>query len=239
MIKRADANKKEEIVHMFNSIARHYDFLNHTLSLGRDKVWRRKAIDMLREGGPEIVLDVATGTGDFAIEALKLNPKKIIGIDISNEMLALGEKKIQEKKLKQKIELLNGDSEDIPFEDSTFDAVTVAFGIRNFGDLEKGLKEIARVLKNNGKLLVLEFSKPTKFPFKQLFNFYFHNILPFIGGAISKDKKAYSYLPESVKAFSEGADFIEKLRNYGFEGTQCIPLTFGVCSIYTGKKSPI
>lgn len=228
--------KKERVAKMFNSIAGKYDLLNHLLSLGIDILWRKKAIRLLKKDAPQLILDVATGTADFAIEALKLNPQKVIGIDISEGMLQKGNEKLIKKNLTDKIQLQLGDSENLPFADNYFDAVIVAFGVRNFENLEKGLAEIHRVLNKNGKLVVLEFSKPTTTPFKQLYNFYFKRILPNVGKSISKDKSAYTYLPESVAAFPDGKNFTNILEKIGFKETQCIPLTFGISSIYWGKK---
>lgn len=235
--KNEDGGKKEQVARMFDNISHRYDFLNHFLSLGIDKVWRRKAINMLRSEKPSLILDVATGTGDFAIQALTLNPEKIFGIDISEGMLEVGRKKLKERKLDGKIELYSGDSENIPFEENKFDAVTVAFGVRNFENLEKGLKEIHRVLKPGGTLIVLEFSRPRKFPMKQGYNLYFKFVLPRIGQFFSSDKSAYTYLPESVQAFPDGEDFIRILEKTGFNTTRCRELTFGISSIYSGKKS--
>jgi len=222
---------------MFDNISHRYDFLNHFLSLGVDKLWRRKAISYLSAQKPEYILDVATGTGDFAIQALSLKPKKIWGIDISEGMLDVGRKKIKQKGLDNVIELKAGDSENIPFEENKFDAVTVAFGVRNFENLEKGLTEIRRVLKPSGKLIVLEFSRPRAFPMKQLYSFYFKAILPRVGRFVSSDNSAYTYLPESVEAFPDGEDFLRILRHVGFNNTQCKPLTFGISSIYSATKS--
>jgi len=231
-----ETSKKEQVAKMFNNISHRYDFLNHFLSLGIDKLWRKKAINLLRSRNPKVILDVATGTGDFAIQALTLNPDKIIGIDISTGMLEMGRVKIREQELEPKIELLVGDSENIPFEENKFDAITVAFGVRNFENLEQGLREIRRVLKPGGMLVVLEFSKPRGFPFKQLYNFYFKSILPGVGRMVSSDKSAYTYLPASVEAFPDGNDFIQVLQRVGFNETQCRTLTFGISSIYTGTK---
>ena len=189
---------------MFNNISHRYDFLNHFLSMGIDKGWRKKAIRLLGPLQPKLMLDVATGTGDFAIQALVLNPQKVIGVDISEGMLDVGRKKLRERNLNEKVELLKGDSENLQFEENKFDAVTVGFGVRNFENLEKGLAEIRRVLKPGGVLVVLEFSRPKTFPFRQLYNFYFKAILPKLGRLISKDKSAYTYLPESVEAFPDG-----------------------------------
>ncbi len=229
-------SKKEQVAKMFNNISHRYDFLNHFLSLGIDKLWRKKAINLLRPKKPKLILDVATGTADFAIQALVLNPDKIIGIDISNGMLNVGRIKIRDRNLESKIELLYGDSENLPFEENKFDAITVAFGVRNFENLELGLSEIRRVLKPGGMLVVLEFSKPRSFPFKQLYNFYFKSILPGVGRMVSEDKAAYTYLPASVAAFPDGDDFIQVLHRVGFNETQCRTLTFGISSIYTGTK---
>jgi demethylmenaquinone methyltransferase / 2-methoxy-6-polyprenyl-1,4-benzoquinol methylase len=229
-------SKKDQVAKMFNNISRRYDFLNQLLSLGIDKIWRKKAIGALHVLQPKQILDVATGTGEFALEALKLNPQKITGIDISDGMLEIGRKKILAKNLQSKIELARGDSENIPFGENKFDAVTVAFGVRNFENLKRGLSEILRVLKPGGMIVVLEFSKPSKFPFKQVYNFYFRYILPKIGSIVSNDKAAYTYLPKSVEAFPDGEDFLHILHDVGFKNTQCSSLTFGISSIYIGTK---
>lgn len=222
---------------MFDNIARRYDFLNRLLSLGIDKIWRKKAIEQLRAKNPKIILDVATGTADVALEtARRLQPERIIGVDISNEMLNYGRRKIAKQSLGHIIELRQGDSENLPFQDNTFDAITVAFGVRNFENLEAGLSEMRRVLKDNGKLVVLEFSKPDVFPFKQIFHFYFRNILPLIGKWTSQDSRAYSYLYESVQAFPEGEAFLNILQKTGYKTYQCKKLTLGICSIYTAEK---
>ncbi|CAD5266742.1 MULTISPECIES: bifunctional demethylmenaquinone methyltransferase/2-methoxy-6-polyprenyl-1,4-benzoquinol methylase UbiE [unclassified Imperialibacter] len=234
--KEKEGSKKAQVAEMFNNISRRYDFLNHFLSLGIDIVWRKKAVRELKEIQPKQILDIATGTGDFAIEALSLKPDKVIGVDISEGMLAMGKKKIARMKLEDKVELQMGDSEKLLFDDNTFDAVIVAFGVRNFENLEKGLADMWRVLKPGGKVVVLEFSKPTRFPMKQLYSFYFKYILPIIGRMISKDRAAYTYLPESVKAFPDGALFTNILDRVGFKKTICKPQTFGICSIYTGIK---
>jgi demethylmenaquinone methyltransferase/2-methoxy-6-polyprenyl-1,4-benzoquinol methylase len=235
-----EGSKKEQVSKMFDNIARHYDFLNHFLSLGIDKIWRRKMIKEVGMVNPNLLLDVATGTGDVAINTLKQlnnNNLRIVGIDISPEMLNIGKKKINTEGVSDKIEMLVGDSENLPFENNKFDAVTVAYGVRNFENLEKGLAEMNRVLKPNGKLVVLEFSKPSMFPFRQLFNFYFKHILPTIGKLTSKDPRAYAYLYESVQSFPDGSDFINVLHKTGYTNTQCVPLTLGICSIYTAFKS--
>lgn len=231
------ATKKEQVALMFNNISKTYDFLNHFLSLGIDIIWRKKAIKELLKDKPQQILDVATGTGDFAFEAIKiLHPQKIIGVDISQGMLDVAETKIKKRGLGQVFEVRLGDSEKLLFSDEAFDAVTVAYGVRNFENLELGLSDIHRVLKIGGKAVILEFSKPKAFPIKQLYNFYFHYITPTIGKLFSKDKSAYSYLPESVAAFPDGEAFVKLMQQVGFKQTKCRPLAFGVCSIYTGIK---
>ena len=221
---------------MFNNIAHRYDFLNHFLSLGIDFHWRKKLIKRMALQMPETILDVATGTGDLAIAAAKLHPKQITGVDIADDMLAIGRKKISEKKLDHLISLVSGDSENLQFADSSFDATMAAFGVRNFENLEKGLAEMFRILKKGGKVYILEFSKPTIFPVKQLYFFYFRFILPFLGRLISGDKSAYSYLPTSVSEFPDGEKFIQVLQVVGFSESSLKTLTFGIVSIYEGKK---
>lgn len=235
--KDKNSSKKEQVAEMFDNISPKYDFLNHFLSLGIDIIWRKKAIRLLKKDNPVQILDIATGTGDFAIEALALNPEKVTGVDISEGMLEIGREKLRKRKLDAKIELLKGDSEGLPFPDNKFDAVIVAFGVRNFENLDKGLADMKRVLRPGGKVVILEFSKPRYFPFKQLYQFYFKWILPKIGKLISKDQSAYTYLPESVNAFPDGRDFLDRMEKVGFENTQCKTLTLGISSIYTGKKS--
>lgn len=234
--KNSSASKKKQVAQMFDNIAGKYDFLNHFLSMGIDKIWRRKVVNYLKKYQPENILDIATGTGDLAITALKLNPEKIIGIDISQEMLNIGKIKLKRKGIEDKIELLKGDSENIEFPDESFDAAMVAFGVRNFENLQKGLQEINRVLKSGKALIVLEFSKPKIFPVKQIYNFYFSNILPFIGKIFSKDNAAYTYLPESVNAFPEGKNFLNELQKAGFKNNKEKRLTFGIASIYIAEK---
>ncbi len=234
--KDKESSKKQQVADMFDNISPRYDFLNHFLSLGIDIRWRKKAIKLLKEIQPKKILDIATGTGDFAIESLSLNPEKVIGVDISEGMLSVGREKLKKRKLDSRISLQSGDSENLPFEDNMFDAIIVAFGVRNFENLEKGLAEMYRVLRPGGKVVVLEFSKPKRFPFKQFYNFYFKNILPTIGKTISKDNSAYTYLPESVKSFPDGAVFTSILDKLGFKNTECRPLTLGISSIYTGIK---
>ncbi len=236
----ADGSKKQQVSKMFDNIAKHYDFLNHFLSLGIDKVWRRKMIAELNDVQPQLILDVATGTGDVAINTIKqLNIKDlhIIGLDISPEMLNIGKKKIVTEGMSGTIDMIVGDSENLPFENNKFDAITVAYGVRNFENLERGLSEMLRVLKPKGKLVVLEFSQPRVFPFRQLFNFYFKNILPLIGKMTSKDNRAYTYLYESVQAFPDGDNFLKVLDKTGFKNTACKSLTIGISSIYTAFKA--
>lgn len=222
---------------MFNDIAFRYDFLNRFLSVGIDVLWRKKAIRQLKDVNPKIILDVATGTADVAIMTAQiLQPEKIIGIDISDGMLNFGRKKINKLGLATLIELLNGDSETIKFDDNSFDAVTVAFGVRNFQNLEKGLSEIKRVLKPGGRLVVLEFSKPKALLVKQLYNVYMNVVAPGMGRLFSKNRNAYKYLDESIKKFPEGKNFTTILDNLGYTNTYCKPLSFGICSIYCGEK---
>jgi demethylmenaquinone methyltransferase/2-methoxy-6-polyprenyl-1,4-benzoquinol methylase len=228
--------KKEQVARMFNNISGHYDFLNHFLSMGIDRGWRRKAIGLLRPSQPKTILDVATGTGDFAIEALKLSPDRVVGVDISEGMLDVGRRKVRERKLDDRIELKFGDSEKLPFEDNSFDAVIVAFGVRNFENLDAGLSEMLRVVRPGGTVVILEFSKPSNFPMKQLYNVYFTAILPILGRWISRDSSAYRYLPESVKAFPDGQKFLDVLTTSGYKNPQCTPLTFGISSLYWGSK---
>ncbi|HRW97241.1 MAG TPA: bifunctional demethylmenaquinone methyltransferase/2-methoxy-6-polyprenyl-1,4-benzoquinol methylase UbiE [Bacteroidales bacterium] len=230
-------SKKQQVRSMFNNIAHRYDFLNHFLSAGIDYSWRRKAIKLMGRKNPKTILDVATGTGDLAIEALKINPEKIIGVDIAEDMLEFGRKKLTEKKLQDKITLETGDSENLRFGDASFDAVMVAFGVRNFENLEKGLSEMFRVINQNGQVMILEFSKPKKFPVKQLYNFYFRFILPSLGKMISGDSSAYTYLPESVGKFPDGDAFLNILQKIGFKEVKQIKLTFGIASIYWGLKA--
>ncbi|SHM47659.1 bifunctional demethylmenaquinone methyltransferase/2-methoxy-6-polyprenyl-1,4-benzoquinol methylase UbiE [Mucilaginibacter sp. OK098] len=229
--------KKEQVADMFNNISKTYDFLNHFMSLGIDIIWRKKAINELKKDQPKLILDVATGTGDFAFEALTiLKPEKIIGVDISQGMLDIAQQKIDKRNLGDKFEIKLGDSEKLPFDADGFDAVTVAYGVRNFENLETGLADIHRVLKPGGKAVVLEFSKPKAFPIKQLYNFYFNYITPGIGKLFSKDARAYTYLPESVAAFPDGKTFTALMDKVGFKHTKHRPLAFGICSIYTGIK---
>jgi len=235
--KNADQSKKEQVATMFNDIAGKYDFLNRFLSAGTDIGWRKKALKQLESIDAKKLLDVATGTADVAIMAAKqFKLTKIIGIDISDGMLDVGRQKIVKANLQNTIELLNGDSEAINFPDNTFDAVTVAFGVRNFEDLEKGLSEIKRVLKPTGKLVVLEFSKPILPGVKTMYNLYMKIITPTVGKMISKNKVAYAYLDESIQKFPEGKNFITILNNMGYTNTYSKKLSLGICSIYCGTK---
>jgi demethylmenaquinone methyltransferase/2-methoxy-6-polyprenyl-1,4-benzoquinol methylase len=230
------ASKKEQVATMFDNISWRYDLLNRLLSFGIDIWWRKKAIAQLKPNQPKFILDIATGTGDLAIEALSLKPDKIIGVDISEGMLSFGRKKLEAKALNEKIELQLGDSEKLLFPDKYFDAVMVSFGVRNFQDLELGLSEIFRVLKPGGQLVVLEFSKPKSQIIKGLYGFYNRTFLPLVGNLLSKDSSAYTYLPESVEAFPEGSDFLKILTSIGFKKGKALPLTFGISSVYTGFK---
>lgn len=231
-----DKTKKQEVAEMFDNIAPKYDFLNHLLSMGIDIGWRRKAIKILKAQKPKSILDVATGTADFAIEALDANPDEVIGVDISKDMLAVGRTKISKKGIENKVRLDYGDAENLPYETEKFDAITVAFGVRNFENLEAGLTEMNRVLKKGKTLFVIEFSKPEHFPIKQLYFFYFKAILPLIGKLVSKDARAYTYLPESVEAFPYGNEFAEILKKCGFSKVEIKPLTFGIASLYVAQK---
>lgn len=232
----ADKSKKEEVAEMFNNISKRYDFLNHFLSLGIDKLWRKKAVKQLREINPERILDIATGTGDFAISSLRLDPKEVVGVDISEGMLSVGREKMKKKGFDKVVKMVLGDSEELQYPNNTFDAITVGFGVRNFQNLEKGLGDMLRVLRPGGKAVVLEFSKPKRFPIKQLFGFYSKVIIPFFGKRISKDKRAYEYLPESVAAFPEGQAFLDIMNKVGYTELNAIPVSGGIATIYTGIK---
>lgn len=232
----SDKNKKQQVEQMFDNIAPKYDFLNHFLSLGIDKLWRKKAVRILKGFKHDRVLDVATGTGDFAIETSKIKPGEIVGYDLSEQMIRVGAEKVKKLKLDHMIQFQKGDSEDMPFQANSFDAITVAFGVRNFENLEKGLEEFHRVLNPGGVAIILEFSKPRYFPFKQLYKFYFFHILPRLGGVISKDASAYSYLPESVMSFPDDQDFLNILNRVGFKETKQHRLTLGIATIYIGRK---
>lgn len=229
--------KKEQVRSMFNNIAGKYDFLNHFLSAGIDKRWRRKVIRILKEKQPARILDVATGTADLAIAESALPAEKIVGVDIADQMLDIGRAKIDKRGLAELITLENGDSEALRFKEGSFDAVTVAFGVRNFEHLHKGLREMYRVLDHGGVAVILEFSRPGKFPVKQLYSFYFRFILPLIGRIVSRHDSAYTYLPESVSSFPDGEDFLNHLSDAGFKDCTQKPLTFGIATVYVGEKN--
>lgn len=231
-----EGSKKEQVAVMFNNISKRYDLLNHLLSLGIDHLWRKRAISIIKKDKPKVILDIATGTADFAIASMEISPDKVTGIDISTGMLEMGRIKIEKKNLSNKIELLEGDSEAINFPDETFDAITVGFGVRNFENLTNGLKEIHRVLKPGKKAVILEFSKPNKFPIKTIFGLYSKYGIPLIGKAISKDDAAYTYLPESVAAFPEGINFAIILKQCGFSSVELEPMAGGIATIYVAQK---
>lgn len=232
-----EGSKKEQVAEMFNNVSLTYDLLNRFMTLGIDTIWRKKAIRSLSDLQPQLLLDVATGTGDFALEAIRiLNPQKVIGIDISQGMLDIARGKIKNKKLEGQFEVQLADSEALPFGDNVFDAITAAFGVRNFENLEKGLGEMHRVLKPGGKTIILELSNPTAFPIKQLYHFYFHKLTPALGKLISKDNRAYKYLPESVASFPDGQRFAKIAERVGFMNTKVRPQTFGFCTIYEAMK---
>jgi len=233
--KNSDLGKKEQVAKMFDAISKNYDGLNRVISLGIDIKWRKKVVEIVGKNNPKQILDIATGTGDLALMMAKLNPEKIIGLDISEGMLAVGKEKIAKVNLSKKIEMVVGDSEEMPFNDDTFDAITVSFGVRNFANLDKGIQEIARVLKPSGVLVILETSNPTKFPFKQGYKLYTNLFLPVIGKLFSKDKVAYSYLSESANSFPFGTAFNNILQKNGFTHTEDKPVTFGVATIYTAR----
>ena len=234
--KNSNKTKKKQVEEMFDNISSSYDLLNHLLSANIDKLWRKRAIEKLIPLNPEKILDIATGTGDFAIAAAKKIDANIIGLDLSEGMLKIGRAKINKKGLSNRVKLLKGDSEELPFESEFFNAATVGFGVRNFENLNKGLTEILRVLKPGGIFIVLEFSKPQRAPFKQFYFFYFKRILPLLGKIISKDSNAYSYLPESVNTFPEGNNFVSILKEIGFVNNRCYTQTFGIASIYMSVK---
>jgi len=228
--------QRKKTEEMFNDIAGSYDFLNHFLSAGIDKIWRKKAIKLLAEHQPQYILDIATGTADLAIQALAINPEKVTGIDIAEKMLEIGREKIKKRGLENKVVLQQADACALPFEDNSFDAITVAFGVRNFENLNKGLEEMNRVLKQGGMAVVLEFSNPKAFPMKQFYNFYFRAVLPVIGKMVSSHSAAYTYLPETVKAFPDGSKFVNIMEDTGYQQVERHSLTFGVASIYSGIK---
>ena len=234
--KNSNLGKKEQVTKMFDTISKEYDGLNRVISFGIDVKWRKKVVKIIGNTNPTSILDIATGTGDLAINLTETKAEKIIGLDISDGMLQVGREKIEKLNLTNTIEMVLGDSEKIPFEDNSFDAITVAFGVRNFEDLEKGLSEIYRVLKTGGTFVVLETSVPTKAPYKQGYNFYSTKILPLIGKLFSKDKSAYKYLSDSAAAFPYGEAFNNILQKIGFIAIENKPQTFGVASIYIAKK---
>ena len=234
--KDSDLGKKEQVAQMFDTISGNYDGLNRVISFGIDVKWRKKVLKMVSDKNPEMILDIATGTGDLAILMTETKATKIIGLDISAGMLEVGRKKIASKNLSDKIEMVQGDSENLPFEENSFDAITVGYGIRNFETLEKGLSEIYRVLKPNGTLVILETSNPTKTPYKQFYSFYTKNILPLIGKMFSKDNAAYGYLSESASVFPYGEALNNILRKIGFIDVADKPQTFGVATIYSASK---
>jgi demethylmenaquinone methyltransferase / 2-methoxy-6-polyprenyl-1,4-benzoquinol methylase len=228
--------RKLQVQAMFNNIAGRYDLLNHLLSMGIDKGWRKKLINLMAQDKPSRILDMATGTADLAIAAAAINPENITGTDIAEEMLAIGQEKVNKLGMQKIITLLKADSENLPFKDAEFDAAMVAFGVRNYENLPQGLSEMCRVLKPGKKAFILEFSKPQKFPVKQLFGFYSRFILPLIGRIVSKHSTAYSYLPESVAAFPEDEQFIKIMLAAGFSQAEFISLSFGITNLYIGKK---
>ncbi len=232
----SDLGKKEQVTQMFDTISGNYDGLNRVISFGIDVRWRKRVVALLRKKKPQNILDIATGTGDLAINLVKTGASEIVGLDISPGMLAVGEKKVQKKKLHNTIKMIVGDSENLPFPDSSFDGITVAFGVRNFENLEKGLSEIYRVLRPSGTFVVLETSVPSKSPYKQGYAFYCNQILPRIGKFFSKDDSAYQYLSESAAVFPHGENFNNILQKIGFIGIQNKPQTFGVASIYIATK---
>jgi demethylmenaquinone methyltransferase/2-methoxy-6-polyprenyl-1,4-benzoquinol methylase len=233
---KENSSKKDEVAEMFDNISKRYDFLNHFLSLGIDKIWRRKAVNELKEIMPKRILDLATGTGDFAIASLRLKPDEIVGMDISEGMLEVGRQKMQQRKFDNIISMKYGDSENLPFEDNYFDALTVGFGVRNYENLNKGLSEMLRVVRPGGKIVILEFSKPKRFPVKQYYAFHSKYIIPFFGKRISKDEKAYAYLPESVAAFPEGEAFENILKALGYQSVKSQLVSGGIATIYSGIK---
>ena len=230
-----EGSKREQVEQMFDNISPRYDLLNRLFSMGIDQGWRRKVVRLLGREPVEHLLDVATGTADLAILGAT-KAKRVTGVDISEGMLGHGRTKVAKRGLEQRIVLQRADSESLPFADNTFDAVTVAFGVRNFEHLEQGMREMQRVLKPNGRLFVLEFSKPMKAPMKQLFRFYFHRVMPAVGRTVSKDSAAYTYLPKSVDAFPEGQAFLDILAKAGLREGKAEPLTGGIATLYTGRK---
>ena len=234
--KDSKLGKKEQVAQMFDNISENYDGLNRVISLGIDVKWRKEVVKIVGKNNPKQILDIATGTGDLALMMADLNPDRIVGLDTSAGMLDVGKQKIAKANLSDKIEMIVADSEAMPFDDNTFDAITVSFGVRNFANLDKGLTEIARVLKSTGVLVILETSNPVKFPFKQGYKLYTNLFLPVVGKLFSKDKVAYSYLSESANSFPFGEVFNNILQKNGFIHTKATPVTFGVATIYTASK---
>lgn len=237
--KNSNQSKKVQVEEMFDQISHRYDLLNHILSVNIDKAWRRRAVRMLKVFQPKTILDIATGTADFALAAEKLKPEKITGIDLSEGMLKIGRQKVEKKGLSHLIELRKADSEALPFDNQSFDAAIVGFGVRNFENLEQGLAEIFRVLRPGGVFMVLEFSLPKSKVFRGLYFFYFLKVLPWLGQLVSKDNRAYTYLPESVREFPDGEDFARILEKAGFEKCRWVPQTFGIATIYEAQKPKI
>jgi demethylmenaquinone methyltransferase / 2-methoxy-6-polyprenyl-1,4-benzoquinol methylase len=229
-------SKKQQVEEMFDNIAYRYDFLNHLLSMGIDILWRKRAVKYIGTIKPKRILDVASGTGDFAFEALSLNPEKVIGFDLSEGMMKLGREKARKMKVADRVEFVKGDSEKMPFAENSFDAITVGFGVRNFENLEEGLKEMFRVTRSEGKVVILEASMPQNAIIRAVFSLYFGRIVPLVGKVFSKDARAYSYLPESVLAFPHGLGLVRILENIGFRKVEWKPLTFGACAFYTMEK---
>ncbi len=235
--KERSDSKKEQVADMFDNVSHNYDLLNRIMSGGIDIYWRKKGLSMIKDRNNDLIVDIATGTGDLAIEALKtLKTSKIIGVDISEGMLNVGRQKMVKLGIADKIDMQMGDSEKLRFDNNTFNTAIVSFGVRNFENLLKGLSDINRVLKPGGTCLILELTKPKSFPFKQLYWLYSTKILPTIGRLISKDSRAYTYLPESIDAFPEGQNFLNIFQQAGFTETSATPLTFGTCTVYIGKK---
>lgn len=232
-----EEGKKQQVEEMFDNIAPTYDKLNRILSLRVDKLWRKNVIKLLKSQSHQSILDIATGTCDLPIAIDKaLTYDELVGLDLSEEMLSMGQKKLDKQGIASRVKLIKGDSENLPFDSQSFDAITCAFGVRNFENLQAGLKEMARVVKDSGQLIVLEFSTPQNKIFKNLYYFYFFNVLPFVGNLLSGDKRAYTYLPESVKVFPSGEAFAQELKKAGFKTVICRPQTFGICTIYQAKK---
>jgi len=237
--KNSKDSKKQQVTQMFDNIATNYDALNRVISMGIDKKWRKTLVEMVRQQKPISILDVATGTGDLALALSHIEGTEITGLDIAPEMLAIGKDKVADQDLGKRVSMVVGDAESLPFEDDSIDAVTVAFGVRNFGNLDKGLQEIYRVLKSDGQLYVLETSVPQKFPFKQGYQAYSSLFLPIVGQLFSKDKSAYEYLSDSAAAFPYGEAFNNILQKNGFAEVNHYPQTFGVVTIYNAKKTAI